>query len=178
MRRGGFTLVEVLAAVLVTAVAALVARQTFAACTEAAADLRSAGREHAAAANADRWLTEALGSVVAESSNDAAFTGEPDRLRFATWLTSAHGWPERSTVTLRLDGGALVASHSQGQIVLAQDARAAAFDYLVEPGLESRWLTRWESEATVPAAVRLRLSRLVSGHLVADTVVLILGSRG
>jgi hypothetical protein len=50
-----------------------------------------------------------------------------------------------------------------------------AFDYLLEPGLNSQWASVWESPVSAPLAIRVRITQL---DRIADTLLLIVGPRG
>ena len=64
-------------------------------------------------------------------------------------------------------------------LVLADSVKAVAFDYLLEPGAESRWAAEWVSPVSAPIAVRLRVESTSSaGAIRADTVLYLIKSRG
>ena len=88
---------------------------------------------------------------------------------------TSRGWVERQTVTLAAEGGRLLARGKNGDTELFPQVRAVAFDYLLEPGLDSRWVTDWVSALSAPLAVRLRMTR-VGGRV--DTMLFPIKGRG
>ena len=58
----------------------------------------------------------------------------------------------------------------------------AGFDYLLEPGVESRWVREWVSPVSAPVAIRVRVTRgLGMGderRVVTDTLLFLIKERG
>ena len=56
------------------------------------------------------------------------------------------------------------------------------FDYLLEPGAESRWVKEWVSPVTAPVAIRLRVTTGREsgdgGRVVTDTLLFLIKERG
>ncbi|MDH4131510.1 MAG: prepilin-type N-terminal cleavage/methylation domain-containing protein [Gemmatimonadota bacterium] len=174
----GFTLIEVLVAILVTGLVALIGHQLVAgallATREAAVTRTALDRER----NAHRWLAAAFRTL--EVGGEAGpFEGAPDRVRFDAWLPRAEGWSERATITLGMGREAFIASASNADpLVLRDSVTAVAFDYLLEPGATTRWVRTWVSPVSAPLAVRLRISRPSLGGETVDTLLLLIGPRG
>lgn len=176
MSRRGFTLLELLLALSLSGVAvllgALLWRQSLAAGAALTVHRAALDRDQ----GARRWLQSALGSIEVGAPGDAKFMGEPQRLSFSTWLMTPGGWTERRDVTLALERNALLATMPDAPpLTLVDSLSAVGFDYLLEPGLTSRWAMAWESPVSAPLAIRLRLSRLDGG---ADTLLVLVGPRG
>jgi prepilin-type N-terminal cleavage/methylation domain-containing protein len=174
--RRGFTLLELLLALSLSGVAvllgALLWRQTLSAGAALAVHRAALDRDQ----GARRWLQSTLGSLEIGAAGDAKFMGEPGRVSFSTWLPEPGGWTQRRDVTLGLEQHALVATTPDAPpLTLVDSVSAVGFDYLLEPGLTSRWAMAWESPISAPLAVRIRLTRL-DGH--ADTLLLLVGPRG
>lgn len=176
MSRRGFTLLELLLALSLSGVAvllgALLWRQSLSAAAALTTHRETLDREQ----GARRWLQSALGSIEIGAPGDVKFTGESDRVSFTTWLLTSGGWPERQDVTLALVQHTLTATIGGAHpLALVDSLSAVGFDYLLEPGLNSRWAMGWESPISAPLAIRLRLSHL-DGR--ADTLLVLVGSRG
>jgi prepilin-type N-terminal cleavage/methylation domain-containing protein len=177
--RGGFTLVELLVAVSLTGLAALLAARTWTGVMEGRAAASAAREALDRKVNAHRWLARAFRSLEVDPSG-GGFRGGPDELRFATWLERPEGWLEPGRVALVVEGATLEAITPDGAVVLAAPVEAVDFDYLLEPGADTRWARRWESAASAPLAVRLRIAFAASTGVAArvDTLLFLVGERG
>jgi prepilin-type N-terminal cleavage/methylation domain-containing protein len=174
-RPSGFTLVEVLVAVVVTGLIALLAHQLFAAAVDGANRLAGARRQLDRQSNARDFLRDAfLALDVADGAH--AFDGDPARLTFSTWLPVSDGWNERRTVVLGLEGPRLTAEvDGLAPLVLADSVAALSLDYLLTPGAEARWAMQWHSPVSAPLAVRVRVTRAAGA---CDTVLYLVKARG
>ena len=186
MSRHGFTLLELMVGLAISAVTITIVARGYAMVSASITSLEQRRRESTRSINAQRWLTEALGSVEAGSDSGGVFDGQPDRLHCSTWVMGPGGWPERTTLDLRLEHGALRASTRRGDVTLADSIATIIFDYLLEPGLDSRWVNRWESPVSTPFGIRIRTLRRgwnphgrdpASYHPV-DTLFVLIGARG
>ena len=182
MRRNGFTLIELLVALALGAIVVLLAHRVFVAVVEGADRIRVARRALDREANAQRWLTEAIGSLAVGSPVGGAFEGTADHVRFGTWLPTGAGGFAPVRVNVAVHAGRLVA-HQEGadSLLLLDRVRAVAFEYLLDPGANARWVHEWLSPVTAPLAVRVRLVRQVASSDTAstvDTLLLLIGPRG
>jgi len=171
----GFTLVEVTVAISLTAVVMVMAHQVFAGVIDGSKRANEARLALAAEMNGWRRLTALVGSVLVGPTDADAFVGEPESVSFTAWDRDATGLNVRRRLVLRLDEGKLVL-HGLAPIAvaLADSVRATTLDYLMDPGATATWVRRWSSSATVPLAIRLRLTRQTG----ADTLLMIIGARG
>jgi prepilin-type N-terminal cleavage/methylation domain-containing protein len=178
--RRGFTLVELMVALVVTALVTLLAHGAFAVAIDGARELRRVRIGEDRTHNAERWLAAAFLSLEVGQQGASSFEGQRDRIHFTSWLVTSSGWMERADVRLGLSGTALIARvGGAAPVVLADSVRAVAFDYLLEPGADSRWAAEWVSPVSAPIAVRLRLeSAGPAGAIRADTVLYLVKSRG
>ena len=175
----GFTLVELLVALTLAGVVVLLAHRLFTAATEAARTVRATRAAVDREANARRWLQAAALSLDVGQSVGDGFEGRPDHLRFSTWLETADGWFARRRVALGQDGTAFVAVVDQADtIALATDVEVVAFDYLLVPGEDAKWVEEWVSEVSAPLAIRLRLRRRARDGGRADTMLVLVKERG
>lgn len=159
MRRSGFTMIEVLVALSVGAVA-LTAGSAL-----AHVAIATAGRQHAAISRHSEtmlgysWLKDAFANATAGRPGDAPFQGSAGAARFSTTLPHARGWFEPTVAAVALeDANVVLRWRGQSQIVVG-GANSLKIDYLGEFGLDSPWFTGWQSPSTVPLAVRLRIGR-------------------
>lgn len=183
MRHRGFTLLEVLVALAVSGIVVLLAHAVFSAVTGAGREIRAARFATDREANARRWLQAAFLSLdVGSDSGAGPFEGRPDRVRFSAWIETAGGWLERRPVVLQRDGQTFVAAVSGARsavadgapLVLDDSVTDLAFDYLLEPGENTKWVREWISPVSAPLAVRVRIARRAA----TDTLLLLIKERG
>src|SRR6266566_4584562 len=156
----GFTLIEVLVALTIGAIVVLFAHELLGAVADRGRTLTVARAALDRSANARRWLDATFLSLDVGTEGAAGFDGRPDHAAFASWLLTSDGWFERRTVSLARNNYRLVASVAPGQPITLMDSVAElAFDYLLEPGAESRWVREWVSPVSAPLAVRMRIEK-------------------
>jgi prepilin-type N-terminal cleavage/methylation domain-containing protein len=189
----GFTLIEVVVALVLGAMVVLGAHAVFAGVTDGLARLEAARTQLDRSANAQRWLIEALGSLQVGADSAGGFEGHSATLSAPTWVRSAAGGFRRVRMTLRQESTALVAELSDGTaLTLADSVRTVAFDYLLEPGAQTTWAREWVSPVSAPLAIRIRITRIThtavppaggeayvsAAAAPVDTVLLLVGPRG
>jgi prepilin-type N-terminal cleavage/methylation domain-containing protein len=173
----GFTLIEVMIALTLSALVVLLAHQIFTGVVDGVARLDSARAALARSANSRRWLIEAFGSLQAGVDSAGPFEGHPDQVGFASWQRMAPSGLKRERILLHQVGNALVAQEGAGALVLADSVSRVAFDYLLEPGANTTWAREWLSPVSAPLAVRIRVAYQGSSAR-ADTVLVLIGGRG
>lgn len=181
--RWGFTLIEVLIALTIGAVVVLLMHQLFAAVAVQGETLVAARTTLDRSANARRWLDATFLSLDVGTDGASGFDGRSDHAMFTTWLVTADGWFERRQVTLALEQRRLRALVTPGTpIALMDSVTEVQFDYLLEPGAESRWIREWVSPLSAPVAVRMRIARARCGmretECVVDTLLFLIKERG
>jgi prepilin-type N-terminal cleavage/methylation domain-containing protein len=173
----GFTLIEVMIALTLSALVVLLAHQIFSGVVGGVARLDAARDALERSANSRRWLIEAFGSLQAGVDSAGPFEGHPDRVGFASWQLVAPSGLRRERILLGQVGHALVAQHGVDVLVLADSVSRVAFDYLLEPGANTIWAREWVSPVSAPLAVRIRVTYLGSPARV-DTALVLIGGRG
>src|SRR5438132_3166818 len=179
----GFTLIEVLVALTIGAIVVLLAHELFGAVADRGRTLTVARAALDRSANARRWLDGTFLSLDVGTEGAAGFEGRPDHAAFASWLLTPDGWFERRTVSLARNNDRLVASVAPGQPITLMDSVAElAFDYLLEPGAESRWVREWVSPVSAPLVVRMRIAKggceMRDAGCVVDTLLFLIKERG
>lgn len=182
-RERGFTLIEVLVALAIAGIVVLFAHRLFAAAGDAGRALRDARTALDRDANARRWLAATFVSLEVGLDSVGGFAGRPGHMEFSTWQLTADGWFERRRVALGLTEDRLVADLRPGvALILADSVASVTFDYLLEPGAESRWVREWVSPVSAPIAVRMRIGRPGNGKRetgnVVDTLLFLVKERG
>jgi prepilin-type N-terminal cleavage/methylation domain-containing protein len=174
-QRRGFTLIEVLVAVAITSLVALLAHQLFTAVVDGSTKLTNGRLTLDRQRNAHRYLRNAFASLDI-SQGAGSFEGHPDRVTFTAWQQTADGWFERSRIDLLQESGRwLAVTSGEDKVVLADSVLSVRLDYLLQTGTASRWVGEWVSPATAPLGVRTRISFQAGG---ADTMVYLIKARG
>jgi prepilin-type N-terminal cleavage/methylation domain-containing protein len=180
--KAGFTLVEVMLAVVVSGIVLLMSHQFLTAALDASKRIAVARDNADRAVNRIQWLREAFGELVVGGDSLGSFLGMADHVAFSSALLTSNGWPERTQVSLGVLGdGRLVAVLSdRDTLILDEHVGAISFDYLFEFGEAARWVHEWHSPSTAPLAVRIRLSRWMPAARRAstDTLLFLIGERG
>ncbi len=180
--QGGFTLVELMVALAIAGLVVLTAHRLFAAAGDAGRTLRAAREALDRQSNARRWLAATFLSLDVGRDSAGSFEGRPDHVVFSAWELTSDGWFERRRVSLDKVGQRLVAHALPGEPITLVDSIASLdFDYLLEPGAESRWVRVWVSPVSAPLAVRLRVERPgkgEGGRAVTDTLLFLIKERG
>jgi prepilin-type N-terminal cleavage/methylation domain-containing protein len=182
-RSRGFTLIEILVALTIGALAILLAHEILAAVSDRGQSLVRARMVLDHEMNARRWLEATFSSLDVSVDSAGGFEGRPNRVRFASWLRTPDGWFERRAVALERERGCLIASVTPGSaIALLDNVTDLQLDYLLEPGAQSRWVREWVSPVSAPVAVRFRVRRVSEkaegGRAAVDTLLFLIEERG
>ena len=177
--RSGFTLLELMLALVIGGLLVVTVAQLFAVAGDSGSALARSRRAVDHAANAREWLTTTLGSLEVGVAGTPGFQGDSGEMTFAAWVPVADGWMERRVVTLALANHRLTGSTGES-LVLVDSVRAGAGDDRAEEGAQTTWLSGWQSPVSAPIAVRIRLTRPTADleRLRTDTLVLRIGGRG
>jgi prepilin-type N-terminal cleavage/methylation domain-containing protein len=171
--QSGFTLVEVMVAIVIGALVILGAHQVFsgvAAGTHAVAEARERLDR---ASNGRRWLKATFLSL------EPPFEGRSHRAAFTSWQLAPGGWFEPKPVVLFRDGDRFVGTIDAQQLELADSVSELMFDYLLTPGANSRWVPEWMSPVSAPLAIRIRIAGCGRGDSACvDTLLFLVKERG
>jgi prepilin-type N-terminal cleavage/methylation domain-containing protein len=148
----GFTLIEVLVAVTIASLVIVVAHRIFTGVADGSRAVAVAREGLDRDANARRWLKSTFLSL------EAPFEGRRDRASFTSWQLTAGGWSAPRPIVLFRDGSAFVATSGSESLGLGDGVAEVAFDYLLDPGADAKWVREWISPVSAPLAVRLRIA--------------------
>ena len=173
--RAGFTLVEVLVALLIAGTVVVTARMLLEQLAEDAKRLVAHAATTDTEANAERALRELVSRLEVGAQDSRRFGGDERVTRFTSWCDVPRGWQERCTVTLTVDRQGpqrvLVASLSTGDVlVIRRDFSNFALRYLGDAARGGTWFRSWGESITAPLAIGVVLD--------ADTLILRIGERG
>ncbi|GJG89829.1 hypothetical protein tb265_50100 [Gemmatimonadetes bacterium T265] len=183
----GFTLVELLVAVTIGALALAAAHAVLAQLVDGTAAVVRAAAAADRAANADRLLRDAVGQLEVRPVTGPDVDGTETTFRFSTWCDVPAGWQERCTARLAIDAvagrPALVLSlrtdagsgpsggaGEDTPVVLRTGFADGRLRYLSDPASGGRWAAAWSSRVTAPFALGVILD--------ADTLIVRIGTRG
>lgn len=176
MTRRGFTLVEMLVALVVGGIAVATAAAVFAASSDGVRNLVERSDRWTREATSRAWLGQLFAGAEVRNTPQAEFVGLERFVRFSTRYWAAEGWLEPGVVSLAFDDGSVTSAFPDGvRLVLIDSLTDASFEYLIRYGEPSPWLLEWESGTTLPLAVRLRLTHPDES---VDTLLFYIGERG
>lgn len=179
MRDSGFTVIEVLVALVVGAMVLLGAHRILSILSDQAHVLTRHAAEVDQNANGERMLRDLVGQLEVGSPGTIPFAGSADTVQFSSWCASPAGWLEQCQVTLsfavRGEQEVLRAQLGAGQhFDLIQGFSAGAFRYLESAAAGGQWFQRWGAGITSPLGIGVLLAR---GDTV-DTMLVRIGPRG
>lgn len=179
MRHRGFTLIEVLVALVVGAIVLLGAHRILAILADQAHALTRHEADVDQNANGERTLRDLVGQLELGSPGTIPFTGSQDTVQFSSWCESPAGWLERCQVMLsfvaRGDSQVLRAQLGTTQSFdLIRGLSAGGFRYLESAAGGGQWFQRWGTGITSPLGIGVLLAR---GDTV-DTMLVRIGPRG
>lgn len=174
MRRPrGFTLIEVIVALTIAGIVVLGAQRIFAGVADGARALTAARAQLDCQANARRWLKSTFLSL------EPPFNGRTNRVSFTSWQLTAGGWFVPRYTALSLAEDRFVASAGEQSLLLAGGMTDVWFDYLLDPGANSKWVREWVSPVSAPLAIRIRLSGCGrADRACVDTLLFLVKERG
>jgi prepilin-type N-terminal cleavage/methylation domain-containing protein len=178
----GFTLVELLVALVVGAIVVLGGRLMFESVADARGRLAGAARRANDEANAEHVLRATVGALEVGPGMDAQFGGDEHETRFTSWCDTPGGWKERCAVTLSITGDrggtgirdsleqALVLQLAQQPPVRVRKGFAhGGLRYLLDAHDGGTWMRLWDRGLAAPLAIVAIMD--------ADTLILGIGNR-
>jgi prepilin-type N-terminal cleavage/methylation domain-containing protein len=171
--RRGFTLLEVIVAVTIAGIVVLAARQLYTGVVDGATAARVARAALDRRMNGQRWLKATLLSLA------PPFDGSSDRMAFNSWQLTQGEWFEDLKIELRRDGSEFIATSGDQRFELRDGVVNVTFDYLLEPGAETKWVNEWISPVSAPLAVRIRIAGCGRNDAACtDTLLFLVKERG
>ena len=172
-RMAGFTLIEVLVAITIATVVIVAAHRIFTGVADGARGIEVARTDLDRMANSRRWLKATFLSL------EPPFEGRANRASFTSWQLGSGGWFEPTQTVLQQTGSALIGSADAEEIRLGEGVSDVAFDYLLEPGADTKWVREWISPVSAPLAIRLRIAGCGKRDAAcADTLLFLVRERG
>ncbi len=181
--REGFTLVELIVALVISAMVLVGARLMVELLSDAARRTTLAAQEADRTANADHVLRMLFSRLEIGTPDDRPFGGNPFATHFTTWCDSPGGWLERCDVVVDLevhgDTNGLIAHLAPRDphgdvgprtIRLATGFHSGAIRYLNDPRAGGQWFEQWGDGIVAPLAVGIILDN--------DTAIVRIGERG
>ncbi len=175
--RAGFTLIELVVALLIVGIVVSLTHQLFAVVVEGARATEASRLALDRRANARRWMQGAWLSLEV-GGNAGAFEGHRGYAEFTTWTMAPGGWFEPERIRLEVSDSQLVARSDGRALRLAEPVVEVSFDYLLTPGEASQWVSEWVSPASAPLAVRVRVKKAGCRMQCTDTLLFLIGPRG
>ncbi len=173
MKRG-FTLIEVMVALLLTSLVAMIAHQLLAGVVDGAVALRRNSPAPTDPILGREWVLEACGTLEVGTPGTHGFEGTPTSARFDARLVTAEGWVARQPVVIEAEKDQVEIRTGAITARVVDSSETPTLDYLSDPGGEGGWVTGWSSPVSAPLAIRIRWIR--AG--VADTLLCSIGARG
>jgi prepilin-type N-terminal cleavage/methylation domain-containing protein len=176
--RSGFTLLETLVAITLSAVVLLGARAVMVQLADAADAVGRASLQADRDANAERLLRALLAQVETGADEARWFRGAERAMRFTTWCDVPAGWSERCEAAILVDttGGTpalraeLSASGATQSVTLRTNHGPIAFRYLESASGGGRWSRVWDGGMSAPSAIGVIIG--------PDTLIVRVGERG
>lgn len=173
--RRGFTLLEVMVALVVSGIVLVGAHALLASLADGAARITSAALAADREANADRFLRSLFHRLEVGADNSARFGGDERGVRFSTWCDVPAGWLERCSAAVQIDTSAgelaLTAVLSTGEVIMVRSGFSrGVLRYIADPSGRGVWFPVWGVGISAPSAVGVILD--------ADTLILRIGQRG
>lgn len=176
-RQAGFTLVEVMVAIVVTTIVLAGARALLGQIADGGDRIAAAARNADREGNADLLLRTLAGrlQVSGVPGAEVRFAGEPRVARFRTWCEVPDGWLESCEASLGIipadSGSALALTLSTGELIpLRRGFESGEILYLRDAASGGAWVREWGSSITAPLALGI----VIDG----DTSIIRIGERG
>jgi prepilin-type N-terminal cleavage/methylation domain-containing protein len=172
--RGGFSLIELVVALVIAGTMLLTARMMLDRLGQSAHDIIRAAADADREANMEGLLRDLVRRLEVDIARGVGFAGDASTARLTTWCNSPAGWQERCDVVLgfRSDSAGvmlIVHSGSRHPIPALGPASLGRLTYLSTTGSAPVWTSDWGDGFRTPVAIGVVLDR--------DTVILRIGDR-
>jgi len=173
-RRRGFTLIEVVVALAISALVILSGRTLLENLGDAADRVDRAARDGDADANGERLLRGLVGQIDV-GGRGATFSGDEQSAEFTSWCQSPRGWRERCRITLTIDAGngsptLTTTLPGNDGVVLYRARHTLQLRYLVDPSAGGTWFIKWGDGLLAPRAIGVIAD--------SDTLIIRVGEQG
>lgn len=175
-RSVGFTLIEVIVALVIGGGAILLAASMLTATSDQTRFVGERVRAADASRGSERLLRRLVGQMTWSRSSEPAARGTSRSLRFVSWCDVPRGWQERCVVEVELpeapdsSDGVTVRLSTGDDLTLLAGHRVTGLLYLGRVERGGLWNDRWTDGASLPPALGL----IVDG----DTLTMRIGERG
>lgn len=173
--RNGFTLIEILVALIVGAIVVAGAHDILDALTISAHAAQAGAVNADRSANGDELLRSLTGSMDLATPGTKPFFGSERITAFSSWCEVPRGWLEPCSVVLAFDTAfgktALVARlNDSTRLVLMRGFSSGSFRYLESAANGGTWQRLWGRGISAPSAIGVLIDR--------DTLIIPVGERG
>jgi hypothetical protein len=139
-------------AVTIAGVVIVAAHRIFAGVADGAKAVAVARESLDRSVNARRWLKATFLSL------EPPFEGRANRASFSSWQLVPGGWFEQTPTQLVREGSHFLGATGAQRLQLADGVSDVVFDYLLNPGADTKWVREWISPVSAPLAVRVRIA--------------------
>lgn len=175
VRRRGFTLIEIIVAMSISAMLLVGARAMLGEVGDDALRITAQAAVQDRDSNSERYFRELIGRLELGGGSEREFAGDPLRATFSSWCDTPGGWQERCRVVVsveRKDNRIVVIARPTigSAVVLRDSAQRGALRYLITAEGGGSWLQVWGAGITAPLAIAVIVD--------ADTLIIPIGDRG
>jgi prepilin-type N-terminal cleavage/methylation domain-containing protein len=178
MGRRGFTLIEVIVALTIGAIAVTLSVAIFSNVSVGIERVTGAIAVHDRRSNAREWMADVFSYMTPVGREAEGFKGDSRAMSFSSRVWDPSGAHVASRIALEFRDSSLVARSSVDTVtVLASGLVSGRFDYIEAYGSTVPFSIRWESRISAPLAVRVLLGRRGTAAATIDTLFFWIGTR-
>jgi prepilin-type N-terminal cleavage/methylation domain-containing protein len=165
VRRSGYTVIELIVAITLSAIVLLGARALWESLAASVDRMRVRAIADTRAANGERLLRSLLGRLEVGPDQSRKFAGGEQEIRFSTWCDMPSGWQERCDAVLAIEpdsdvGLRMVARLSTGETIMLQRGfTTGVLRYLNDPLGSGVWFRSWGQGFATPLAIEVITDR-------------------